>query len=321
MKIIGDTPKVKRLITGLHSFDQSFRNAKGEIGFPLGQITELAGPTFCGKSTVAYGLCGRIAKENKTNIALVDFEGFDPDYLTEIVSVTGFDGDVNLIQKDGDEKTLDALITILEKKDYGVGMLDSVGAISPISELDGDLGDANMGRRAKLMAQFSRKIMHLLLSEPKTMFLINHLHPNLGGAWGMSTPGGLTMNYLSAIRIRLKRKEEFKDQSYMLEGKVTKNRFGYKDLTFHLMMLSGHGIHNGLTAMFDCFLSGLAERGATVKINGTGCGKLKEFFTNAHAGNNTVFDPFFELLKGVEIVEPADTGDEQAENPDTELED
>jgi hypothetical protein len=144
--------------------------------------------------------------------------------------------------------------------------------------------------------------------------MINHVHPNLGG-FGTNTPGGETMKYLSAIRIRVKRKEGFKDESYVIEGKVYKNRFGYRDRVFYIVMLSGKGIHLGLSAMYDCFLLKLAERGKTVKINGESMGFLKSFFDNAHAGNDTVFEPFLELLekRGGDITTGTDDEGEESE--------
>jgi len=316
--IIGDTPKIKRIVTGLYSFDQAFRNAKGDIGFPVGTVTEISGPTFCGKSTLTFGLSGMIANVYETNIALADFEGFDPEFLVTVLEQSCFTGKINVIQKDNDEKTLDALLDILDKKDYGVGILDSVGAISPVSELSGDLGEANMGRRAKLMAQFSRKAMHMLRFSNKSLFMINHVHPNIG-FMGTSTPGGETLKYLSAVRIKMKRKEEMKDQSYAIEGKVTKNRFGYKDRLFYVVMLSGIGIHPGLTAMYDCTVLKLAEKtNGWMKINGTNLGREAAFYKSAHAGDNTVFEPFYELIHGI----PTTTVDiKEADNNEGEVED
>lgn len=315
--IIGDTPRIGRILTGLHSFDQAFRNAKGDIGFPVGTTTEISGPTFCGKSTLAFGLSGLIAEETKSNIAFADFEGFDPEFLQTVLEQSKFDGTVNIVQNDNDEQTLDGLIDLLKLGEYSVGILDSVGAISPISEISGDLGEANMGRRARLMAQFSRKAMHLLRFSNKSLFMINHVHPNLG-SMGTTTPGGETLKYLSAVRIRMKRKEDFPDQSYAIEGKVTKNRFGYKDRQFHIVMLAGIGIHLGLTAMYDCFLLKLAERGKTVKIQGKSLGYLKTFFEEAHKGNNTVFSPFLELINGYTSTDKSIT---ETEDTETQLED
>lgn len=297
VKIIDGSPKTKRIETGLYSFDRAFENVRGDIGFPIGTMTEISGPTGCGKSTLTFGLAGIVGKETSSGIALADFEGFDPDFMVTILEQSKFDNDVYQIQAEKDEEILDKVIEKLRKKTCSIAIIDSIGAISPISEIEGDLGEANMGRRAKLMAQFSRKSMHELGKDRKlSIFMINHVHPNIGGM-GSITPGGETTKYLCAIRMRIKRKEEFPDQSYLIEGTVTKNRFGYRDRKFYLFMLAGTGIHLGLSAMFDCFILGLAERGKVVKLDGQSCGYLKDLVKSAHEGKNDVFNPFIEKLK------------------------
>lgn len=295
IKIIGTLPKVTRIITGLHSFDRAFMSAGGKIGFPLA-LTEIAGPTNCGKSTLAYSLCGLLSTfVSPSDIALADFEGYDPEFLLSILKHSKFDGKVKAIQEDTDGKVLDTLIDSI-KGDYSFGILDSVAAISPISEIEGEIEEANMGRRAKMMAQFSRKIMRILRAEShKAVFMINHVHANIGG-FGTVTPGGVSKNYLSAVIMRVKRKEEFKDQSYVIEGTVRKNRFGYRGRKFYIFVLAEKGIHFGLTAMYDCFLLELAERGKIIKIGNKKFGYMASLIKKAHAGENEVFEPFVSLL-------------------------
>jgi RecA/RadA recombinase len=299
--IVGNHQQTKRIITGLRSFDYAFENLKGDIGFPLGTMTELFGPTGCGKSTLTFGLSGILAKQMKTQIALVDFEGFDPDFMVTILENSGFDGKVFYIQDKSDEKTLDGLIDQI-KDECGIGIVDSIGAISPIQEAEGELGEANMGRRAKLVAQLTRKTLNELRKDRyNALFMINHVHPVLGGM-GTTTPGGETLKYLTGIRLRVKRKEEFPDQSYVMEGIVVKNRFGYRNRQFYIFMLSGTGIHVGLTAMYDCFILGLAERGKVVKMDGKSHGYLKDLVKAAHEGNNEVFQPFIDKVSGASAV-------------------
>lgn len=304
--IKGHSKPVKRIITELHSFDRSFINANGDIGFPIGKITELYGSTGIGKSTVAYGLCGLIAKTLNGNISLVDLEDFDPEFLITILETVGFTGDIFSILKDDDEETLDELISNFwdEKKNCVVGILDAIGSISPISERSGELGEANMGRRARLMAQFSRKAIYALRTadDYKSLFLINHQHPKIGGR-GFVIPGGETKGYLSSIRIHLKRKyrgskeELFPDGSYVVEGIIKKNKWGFNDNTFHLFMLAGKGIHPGLTALYDGIELGLVDRSRTIKIGDNSFGYLKDVVQKAHEQNNEFFQPFFDVLK------------------------
>lgn len=304
VKVVGGSPQTKRILTGLKSFDAAFENVRGDIGFPIGTMTEIFGPTGCGKSTLTFGLSGIIAKQLDTNIALADFEGFDPEFMVTILENSDFNGTIYHLQDESDEKVLDKLVTKLGD-DCSIGIIDSIGAISPIAEREGDLGEANMGRRAKLMAQFSRKAINEIRTDRnRSIFMINHVHQNIGGM-GTTTPGGETTKYLSAVRMRVKRKEEVYDQSYVIEGTVTKNRFGYRDRKFYIFMLAGTGIHIGLTALYDCFVLGLAERAKVVKINGQSYGRLNNFLVAAHEGKNEVFQPFIDLLanKTPKIVE------------------
>jgi len=327
MKIIGNVSPVTRVITGLYSFDHAFINQNGDIGFPIGKGVETFGATHLGKSTITYGIAGIIANSLQKGIILADFEGFDPAFLTTVLQSSGFDGNVLCIQEDDDETSLDTLLSSLRKPEYCVGIVDSVGAISPVSESEGELGEANMGRRAFLMAQFTRKGLKLLRSaESKTIFMINHAYPKIGGR-GMTTPGGEVKNYISTIRIQLKRKyikgkyEEFPDGSYIIEGTVVKNRWGLKDRTFNLFVLAGHGIHTGLTAMYDAINLGLVTRGRTMKIGDKSFGTMKEIVQKAHEGNVEFFEPFHSLLKDTNdtLIEEADEA-EYNEDEETEEE-
>ena len=307
IEITGHYKPIERLITGLYTFDRAFRNAEGDIGFPQGKLTEVYGPTHIGKSTAVYGIAALLAKNLETNIALVDLEDFDPAFLKSVMSTGGFTGSVHSILEDSDEKSLDSLIEIMIDDGYGVGILDSIGAISPVSEREGDLGEANMGRRAKLMAAFSRKALFLLRSSKthKNIFMINHQHSPIGGlARTPYAPGGNTKEYLSSMRIQTRRPylrgkdTEFPDGSYIIEGRVVKNRWGIKGDKFYLFVLSGKGLHVGLTAFWDCLmLDKLGRGGAYYKIGDETIGLLKDIIEKGHEGDDEFFQPFFDLLK------------------------
>jgi len=334
--IVGDASKLQRVKFDMWSFDLAFSNRNGDLGFPVGVAVEVSGGNSVGKSTTTYGMAGIIATAIKKDISLADLEGFDPVFLTTVLENVGFNGKVNYIQEKEDEAALDKLLLSIQgiklSKDgkrlrdkdsnYGIGILDSVGAISPLSEAEGDLGEANWGRRAKLVAQFMRKSMRASRGTSNTFFLINHQHPIMG-ARGVNTPGGETIKYLCAVRVRMSRKEVFPDYSYVIEGKVTKNRFGYKDTVFHIVNLSGEGIHQGLTWMYDGFLNKTIERDrGKVKINGEKYCMLKEAFIQAHARNNDFFLPFRDAVYKVsatpeELVEQEEEVDGDTEDQDT----
>lgn len=339
MKIEGNIVSKVRVLTGLHSFDRAFINRIGDIGFPLGTATEIYGKTHCGKSTIIYSLAGMIANKYKGDIALLDLEGFDSVFFESVVGSTGFDNTVYLVQENSDEDALKKLAGYLinPKLSVNVAVLDSVGAISPIGETEGDIGDRNMGQRAFAMGQFSRKFTKVFREEvgrEKALFMTNHSYPNIGTR-GSTTPGGEVKNYLATIRIDVRRKfyqgkyEEYPDGSYIIKGKVVKNRWGLKDQEFELFVLSGYGVHLGLTAFLDALNLKLVKKvGRSYKIGDTSFGTLKNIIDEANKKNDEFFLPFFDALstngENAEniIVEDLEDGEiNESEDTETELED
>jgi RecA/RadA recombinase len=295
IEIIGSHLPCERTILNLYSLDRAFVNDVGELGCPVGIGYEIFGGNHVGKSTFVYSLAGLLTE---SNIVLSDFEGFDPEFLRSVLSTIGFEGTVNTLREHEDEDQLGELITLLKSDDYSIGIIDSIGAISPISETEGDLGEANMGRRAMIMAQFTRKAMKMLrFTDGNTILAVNHWYPRIGSR-GYQSPGGEVKNYLFSVRILLKRKHEFLDGSYILEGTVRKNRWGYKDKVFYVFILAGRGLHKGLTALWDCVLLDKAKygKGGYVKIEKENMGRLSALAKKAKEGNDEIFEPFMELL-------------------------
>ena len=308
---------IKRHITGLYSFDQALSNFKGDIGMPIGCAYEVYGHKGIGKSTFCYSMAGMIAKSFNTNIHLSDLEGFNSAFLGDILRFNKFSGDVHLGHQGTDNKILEDFEDIFHKRekyknlkiDYEIGILDSIAAISPSAERDGDLEGANMGRRALLMNQFSRRL--LPTSHPRTVgsekiyFLVNHWLPKLDAYGGYTSPGGTGKNYLCSVQIYLlrdkisyggERVKRLPDGSYRLKGILHKNRHGFDGTSFKVFMKAGVGIHKGLTAMFDCFDLKLATRVKTVKLEDKSFGPLKNIIKNEWK-NDEFFQPFYDALK------------------------
>src|SRR3990167_1340955 len=198
IRITGRDAKTPRLITGWHSFDRAFKSRSGDIGLPIRTICELSGKKGVGKSTLALSVAGRAANYLNTNIVLIDVEEhFDKKYAPDVLNLSGFVGELYNVEGKSDSDMLSKALDYLKKEEYGVGILDSVGAVSPISEEEGNLEDVNWGRRAKLMSTFSKLIVKKFRekSNPSILFATNHLHPNMG-TLGDSTSGGETLRYL-----------------------------------------------------------------------------------------------------------------------------
>lgn len=328
IKFVGKHSNPKRIKTGLHSLDHAFINKNGDIGLPVGIGYEIFGLNHTGKSTYAYSLAAIIGRETPGNIVLADFEGFDDVFLNQVVKTQGFGGTVYISSDPDDATQLDNLVKYLRDKAC-VGILDSIGAIAPMSEDKGDLGEANMGKRAFLMAQFSRKVIKLVrFNQDKTVLMINHWYPKLGG-YGYDTPGGEAKKYLASVRIKLKRGEDFPDKSYSLSGTVVKNRWGYQDNTFQVFMLAGFGLHAGMSALWDCITYKIIKRGKGGLFYGSErLGILGHYARAAKEGKEEMFDPFYKLLEEYDNThkeeetdtdpEPEDSADDFDSEPDAE---
>lgn len=294
----GICPPLERFRTGFWSLDQSLRNSAGDIGFPLRTIVEVYGATGVGKSTWTYSIASKINQGEK--IALADLEGLDPEYLKTILENTGFHGTVEFIVDENDEKALEKLISSIAQDNTYAGILDSVGAISPVEERESEVGEAVMGRRAKAMATFSRKAIYQLRMKKNAanMFLINHVQQLIGGRIsGTTTAGGDTKKYLAGVRIRLKDAERFDDGSYLVQGKIDKNRFGYEGKVFNMICLAGYGYHEGLSAVQDCILLGIAKKDRTIKMGEDSYGFFSSLLEKARQGDNEVFEIFKSKLE------------------------
>jgi RecA/RadA recombinase len=294
---IGETTQIHRVITGWHTFDQAFKNNREEIGFPVKAQCEIYGPQSTGKSTFVDCLAGKICQKIGSNIVFADFETFDPMYMKGLLDNMGYDGNIYIALGDTDEKIIDNFTGKLWEEGYSVGIIDSIGAISPVAEVQGSIGDANMGARARLAARVSRRSIHIarMTKKPMIVLMTNHMLPILGMGKGTTTPGGKVKGFMAGAQIKLSRKENYEDGSYWLCGKVEKHRFGYDKHLFYLFVLAGFGIHAGLTAVRDCIILGLAKEERTIKLGDKSFGYFKGMIENNL--DNNLFQPFVEALK------------------------
>jgi RecA/RadA recombinase len=299
---------IKRHLTGLYSFDHAFETAKGEIGMPIGTGYEVFGSKSIGKSTWCYSMAGMLAVALQTNIHLADLEGFDAGHFKNILNYLRYEGNVHLTHQGTDEAILENFSDSFLKRgkfedssDYGIGMLDSIAAISPVAEKEGDFGGATYGRRASLMGLLSRLLLPTIhprtTGSEKIYFLVNHWYPKVGGTkYEYNSPGGNVKNYLCGVQIHLKRTKKFPDDSYLLNGTLHKNRYGFERREFQVFMKAGVGIHKGLTALYDAASLGKVKLGKTIKIGDESLGYMKTF-RDKEWENDEIFQPFYDLLK------------------------
>jgi len=293
--------------TGLYSLDVALSSA-GNLGLPLRGVVEIYGNTQVGKSTLSYYLAGTVA--HRGTIDLCDLEGLDPVYLRSVLLNADFRGKVKVIEnidKGKPRKHVDMVNEmagdILSSPTTNAAILDSIGAFVPTAESEGDIGEAFMGRRAHAIAQFVRRINNYLITKEQAgvALIVNHVHSAIGGQ-GHITAGGDTLKYIAHTRIMLWQKQAIKNSDdeiigFWVGGKVEKLRYGGKGRGFQFILIPDFGISQELSAMFDCFELGLAERSTHVKIGDKSFGFISKLIDQAQDGNHDKFNPFFGLLE------------------------
>lgn len=337
----GDIPtSSSRVITNSWSLNKALRDVLGNEGYPDRSLTEVYGPKGIGKTTFCTSLAGQIAEKKGKGISILDLEIQNRDTIAGILEHTGFDGEVFYVQQKDDERSEDTVERFVdrmydlqgEKKTYSnpdVGLMDSIGGYRPSAEFDGDIGDANMGIKAREMGQITGRFIRSLqlAKSPHTIFMINHERmpfQSIGFAVQPETGGGETKKYLSHIRIRLTeafiKKEKWKDSkmegsvklegSWLLNGYVKENRYGLSDNHFFCYIIGGEGIHGGLTSLFECLIMGYAESSSkaikdtsTISLDGKSYGKLGRIIRDR--ADDEMLRAFQNRLK-VEMVEEQD---------------
>ena len=307
---VGNRRPIVRVPTGLYSLDLAL-SEKGKLGVPNATLFEIAGKTGVGKSTSSYFISGALAKNgSKTDqIEVVDLEGLDVDYLSQAIGVSGFRGKVHLVDdvikgriRSHTDMITESADAIGKNENIRVVILDSVGAFIPDSEAGGDIGEANMGRRAFALGQWARRCVNFMnvREKPINVIYINHTHSVLAGQ-GHITAGGDTLQYLSAVRITLWQKEAVKSGEdiigYRVGGQVEKLRYGGKGRKFELVIVPSYGVSRELTALYDAANLELIDRGSVVKVDGKSIGYISKLFEAAVTGNTSKFDPIFEKLE------------------------
>jgi len=318
---------VERLVTGLHSFDNALGDARGNVGLPLRSIVEITGAKGIGKSTFTFSLAGLTASRLKRNFTLIDFERQNEDTLSSCLELSGFSGDVDWASyilseqaKKKDDVRSESILDISTKKCYeddpDVVVVDSIAAFTPTAMHEGDLGDANMGIRAKTIKAWFLRTLKPLLSNavPNVVFYTNHVYPVVGGFRpSMNSPvpvesaGGTAVGYLSTQSFDLKKLFgfEYPEQGgWVLEGKVDKNRDGYSKRSFYVYLQAGEGINKNLTAVIDCYMYELCKSSASkitdsakITMDGVDYGKFRDLIAERH--NDEKFIPFHNALKSV----------------------
>lgn len=215
--------KVSTVSTGSLALDI----ALGVGGYPRGRIIEVYGPESSGKTTVALHAIAEVQKKGGL-AAFIDAEhALDPDYAAKL----GVDIDELLLsQPDTGEQGLEIADALVSSGAVDIVVIDSVAALVPRAEIEGEMGDSHMGLQARLMSQALRKLSGSVNKTKTICFFINQIREKIGVMFGNpeTTPGGRALKFYSSVRLEVRRTESIKNGSELIGNrtriKVVKNK-------------------------------------------------------------------------------------------------
>ncbi len=317
----GANLKIAAISTGSLGLDI----ALGVGGVPRGRIIEIYGPESSGKTTLMLHIVANAQKAGGT-AAFIDAEhALDPSYAAKL----GVNLEELLIsQPDSGEEALTICETLARSGAVDVIVIDSVAALVPRAELEGDMGMATMGMQARLMSQALRKLA-AILGKSKTMCLFtNQMREKVGVMFGSpeTTPGGKALKFYASVRIDIRRREQIKDNMGNVIGnhirtKVVKNKVSPPFMEAEFDIIYGQGINwEG-----DLIAVGLAKeiiqkKGAWLQFEGEMIGQGKEASRKALQDEPALAQKILAKIKGETVEAPPAEAPPAEEEPAEEAE-
>jgi recombination protein RecA len=296
--------------------------ALGVGGVPRGRIIEVFGPEASGKTTLAQHIISEVQKQGGI-AAFIDAEhALDPDYARKI----GVDVDNLLIsQPDTGEQALEILETLVRSNSVDVVVIDSVAALVPKAEIDGDMGDSHMGLQARLMSQALRKLTGIVSKSKTVVVFINQVRHKIGVFFGNpeTTTGGNALKFYCSVRIEVRRSAQIKQADKIIGNrvkvKVVKNKVAapFRTTEFDIMY------NEGISISGDLLDAGVAHKIINKSGNsysfgeeklGVGREKAKLTLKEQPKLMKTISDKIWEAVKAGEAPaeEPSTPGEEES---------
>ena len=279
---LGERPDVSYDI--IHSGSLLIDNVLGIGGYPKGRIIEIYGPESSGKTTLALSAIAECQKAGG-RAAFVDAEhAIDPNYAQKL----GVDTDeLILSQPDHGEQALEIVEMLARSEAIDIIVVDSVAALVPQSELDGEMTDSNVGAHARLMSKAMRKLAGVLNKSNCTVIFINQLREKVGVIYGNPevTTGGRALKFYATIRIDIRKADAIKDGDQIIGNqvnvKIVKNKVAPPYKSCKVDLIFGEGFSK-LGEVLDLALQyGFAKKlGSWFEILGERVGQCKDAAKN-----------------------------------------
>ena len=240
--------------------------ALGIGGVPRGRVVEIYGPEASGKTTLGYHVIAEAQREGGV-AAFIDAEhALDPPYAKAV----GVDVDNLLLsQPDSGEQALEITETLVRSGAVDVVVIDSVAALVPRAELEGEMGDAHVGLQARLMSQALRKLVGTISKSRTTVIFINQLREKIGIMFGNpeTTTGGRALKFYSSVRMEIRKTESLKSgdevKGIRARVKVVKNKLAPPFRDTEVDIIYGQGISRNASILDVATAAGLVSRSGT----------------------------------------------------------